>query len=841
MSDFDNAKRDAADLAKLVNEDVDVTTRYGTNPKISAPKAIRQIGENGSAAVSEILQDGDTAVGQILQKGDDAIRSYNITPAFDFANGFTIETRNQAGKDANGDYWIYNGTLPFTVAAGTVPSEPNYTNIIFSAITDSSIWGDRYVGTFASGFTYASDTDVARGQDGKYYRYVGNASYPVVVAAGTVASDFSGLYGETVPNILQVNTISGLQGLTGTEGQQVSVASYHGLGDLSGVGTFVWGVGRHNGGTFIDPNRAFPTDWNDQTQLATWFADSGVDVVGLKRVYDGAVNAKWFGAKGDSLTDDYESLRKWSFYKNLLITRGVYLTSETVYIDGESSLQSDGASIKGITDNMENVVVVGDTTEPITILPAASQNIASKTTNIDFTSAHSLQAGDYIAITNPSDFSYSSARAGYKAGEFAQVDSATSNTGVHLNASILSDDGYNAGDVNLYKVDFKRFKFSGKLDVYSALGVSRAISFNFLKDTDISGVSGYAIGGMIGLIIDRCVNVSGTGVTALQNGDVSVDYGLAVVSSQEINLSGNFRARRHGFTTAEAGADDLINIVNRRLDIDGVFSSSNLLHGLDTHGNTEHCRFSGFADGGVQPRGNHMKFDMEITADSDGRAVRFSELSGFDFDFSSCKIIGSVKNSAWGLITMGYASTVGDTVEAKGGVLNFSNVEIDAPETSLIMSINKKVAAGAEVSVDCSNFKILRSAASPVLTIASDPLIPKYETWNLHGVDGVGESLTVTHNCNKLRCVRSGKATISVDSAASGNYEQVNFGLNFGLETTPKVQLTMSNPSRINGKVPAISAGSIASSNARVYVLSIDNTPFGANSTVDVEWEASVN
>lgn len=89
-----------------------------------------------------------------------------------------------------------------------------------------------------------------------------------------------------VRNVNQVDTIADLYELTGTVGQQVSVASYHELSDLSGGGTFVWSTGRHNGGTFIDPNRAFPTDWNDQAQLAAWFADSGVDVVGWGRQYD---------------------------------------------------------------------------------------------------------------------------------------------------------------------------------------------------------------------------------------------------------------------------------------------------------------------------------------------------------------------------------------------------------------------------------------------------------------------------------------------------------------------------------------------------------------------------
>lgn len=70
----------------------------------------------------------------------------------------------------------------------------------------------------------------------------------------------------------------------------------------SGGGEFSIATGRHNGGTFIDPNREMPAGWNDQEDLAAWFNDSGVDVVGFKRRYEGAVDVNWFGCKGDGVS-----------------------------------------------------------------------------------------------------------------------------------------------------------------------------------------------------------------------------------------------------------------------------------------------------------------------------------------------------------------------------------------------------------------------------------------------------------------------------------------------------------------------------------------------------------
>ena len=132
MGTFSDAKRDAKDFAVLVNEDTDVDTRYG-GVKPSYIKKLNQL-----------------AAG------------FNLTPAFDFADGFIIQTRNQAGKDASGNYWIYNGTLPFEVTAGTVPSEPDYKQVTFSEAQNVTLSTGQSVQVFADSFSlkvFQSPTD----------------------------------------------------------------------------------------------------------------------------------------------------------------------------------------------------------------------------------------------------------------------------------------------------------------------------------------------------------------------------------------------------------------------------------------------------------------------------------------------------------------------------------------------------------------------------------------------------------------------------------------------------------------------------------------------------------
>lgn len=111
--------------------------------------------------------------------------------------------------------------------------------------------------------------------------------------------------------VKKVDTIADLQGLTGVEGQQVSVASYKTLNDKSGGGILEWTTTvRHDGGLFVDPNREPPTDWSNQTQVEEWFADSGVDVAGWARTDVEEINPKMFGADGYGVVDNIKIFNK---------------------------------------------------------------------------------------------------------------------------------------------------------------------------------------------------------------------------------------------------------------------------------------------------------------------------------------------------------------------------------------------------------------------------------------------------------------------------------------------------------------------------------------------------
>jgi len=136
------------------------------------------------------------------------------------------------------------------------------------------------------------------------------------------------------------DTIKDLSDITPNDGDVVLVKGYHEIND-SGGGLFVYSSteskSNHNGGTIIDSSKTFPDDWNNQTELTDWFTGSNTTNGCWKRIFEGSVNVKWFGAKGDydystdtGNDDSYILTKIFNSFIDVYIPSGNYLCNNNI-------------------------------------------------------------------------------------------------------------------------------------------------------------------------------------------------------------------------------------------------------------------------------------------------------------------------------------------------------------------------------------------------------------------------------------------------------------------------------------------------------------------------------
>lgn len=119
-----------------------------------------------------------------------------------------------------------------------------------------------------------------------------------------------------------LDTVFDLRNVTGSyEGQSFQVAGYHVPGDGGGGPLRVW-QGGEAAGTYVDNGGSVivPTIGDGS---GAWVWD-----------YSGAVNVKWFGAKGDDVHDDTSAIQAAiDASRSVEIPTGEYVTSETININ----------------------------------------------------------------------------------------------------------------------------------------------------------------------------------------------------------------------------------------------------------------------------------------------------------------------------------------------------------------------------------------------------------------------------------------------------------------------------------------------------------------------------
>ena len=133
--------------------------------------------------------------------------------------------------------------------------------------------------------------------------------------------------------VIRVTSIAAMLDITPIDALQISVENYH-SNYFGGGGIFSWDATKdkadHNGGTVIDPVIVFPTDWADQTERTVWFTAAATGTGCWVRKVDTAASIMWFGAVGDLVVDDRDSINEClkycrNFNKALYIPAGNFL------------------------------------------------------------------------------------------------------------------------------------------------------------------------------------------------------------------------------------------------------------------------------------------------------------------------------------------------------------------------------------------------------------------------------------------------------------------------------------------------------------------------------------
>jgi hypothetical protein len=156
-----------------------------------------------------------------------------------------------------------------------------------------------------------------------------------------------------VKNVLDItaDTVADLANVQHKTGS-IQLLGFHTKGD-GGGGVFYWDATKdkseHNGGTIIDPSIAgLVANWEYTQNL--YFTPAVIGQGCWVREYSGAVNVKWFGAKGDGVTDDTLAIQKtFDVYNTVEMTNNentVYLLKDSIILTVPFVLNGNSSKVK---------------------------------------------------------------------------------------------------------------------------------------------------------------------------------------------------------------------------------------------------------------------------------------------------------------------------------------------------------------------------------------------------------------------------------------------------------------------------------------------------------------
>lgn len=390
---------------------------------------------------------------------------------------------------------------------------------------------------------------------------------------------------------------------------------------------------------------------------ASGASDHHVTTAGGVKLYvlansDGSVTPSQFGAVAGIVTSAHVALAAMfaSAFERIVVD-GYYRCDSDITCSHDVDISGGGTL--DFSHGTGQLVIAGSATQ----IADLSGNVSARSRTVTLTDASTVSAFDLLCIYNPADYSRSGHRASYRDGEFVRAHSISTNT-ISLYGKLY--DGYDAADVDIYRVDGVKVSVDDVTLTPNAANSKAAIKVDWGDGVRI-GQRVKSQGGLYALIeIQRSYDVVAN-APALHNNSavVSDEYGLVISNSQNFRIIGAaLGATRH--PVALGGGDYICSVATRSGKIIGCDLANCYDTGAgDAHGICDHIDYISctFRNQAVLGGSNMRWVDCTFFGDDQtaGPAMYGSEVVGGYFEIINPVIIsdGSGVNGYIQLIAYG--------------------------------------------------------------------------------------------------------------------------------------------------------------------------------------------
>lgn len=420
------------------------------------------------------------------------------------------------------------------------------------------------------------------------------------------------------------------------------------------------------------------------------------------------VSVKDFGAIGDGAIDDTASFQA-AFAQaavtsaSLHIPAGRYVINSPLYIADGACFDIDMANgavldFSSATLGTGAGIRVGSPSSSLQTLPGIPGVLTKGATAVAFGSAPSLAVGDLFVIWNDTDFSWSSDRNYYKAGEILRVSSVVGST-VNTDSALFA--GYGAGVLTARRLITNTVRITGgKLLINGAANSIGIEMWNGYRSAvlgvDIVGAKNAQVA------MRRCVESSVQLMSNDYSASVDLNYAVNMIACWKCQVQDSFiRSTRHAVTFTGGGI--VASVPNRLCRAVDSYLEGELL-AADMHGSCEWCSFDNcIIVGGVNIAGDYgyvnggVVFSNPNVSNYTGVCVRVREPKGGNFGVIGARMV--CRSAPTGNDAIIYMA---QPASGAGGIMEVKDVTIvaDVPVGRYVSMVNAGTVTDAVALVD---------------------------------------------------------------------------------------------------------------------------------------------